>query len=138
MESFFGRYGRYYNDRWRLKRVGKYIENDQSFCFTYGDGLSDINISELIDFHYKHGKIATITATRPPGRYGALKFGVNNIVKSFQEKPDGDGSWINGGFFVLTPKVLELIDNDQTIWETDTLHNLAKNNQLYAYKHDGF
>lgn len=122
----------------RLKRVKDYLENDESFCFTYGDGLSDVNISELIKFHNRHGKLATLTATRPPGRYGVLKFGDNDVVSSFQEKPDGDGSWINGGFFVLSPKVIDLIKNDETSWEEQPLSNLAKNNQLYAFKHDGF
>lgn len=122
----------------RLKRVADYLENDESFCFTYGDGLSDVNISELIKFHNRHGKLATLTATRPPGRYGVLKFGDNDVVSSFQEKPDGDGSWINGGFFVLSPKVIDLIKNDETSWEEQPLSNLAKNNQLFAFKHDGF
>ena len=92
----------------------------------------------MIKFHNSHSKLATITATRPPGRFGALKFGPKDIVESFQEKPDGDGSWINGGFFILNPKVIDLIEGDQTIWESDTLQNLAKKSQLYAYKHDGF
>ena len=122
----------------RLKRVKEYIKNEETFCLTYGDGLSNINISALIKFHQDHGKQATVTATRPPGRYGALKFGPNDIVKSFQEKPDGDGSWINGGFFVLNPSVIDLIEGDQTAWESEPLHNLAENNQLYAFKHEGF
>ena len=122
----------------RLKRVKEYIKNEKAFCLTYGDGLSDINISALIKFHQDHGKQATVTATRPPGRYGALKFGQNDIVKSFQEKPDGDGNWINGGFFVLNPSVINLIKDDQTDWELEPLHNLVKNNQLCAFKHEGF
>jgi len=122
----------------RLKRVKDYIKDDEPFCFTYGDGLSDINISELIKFHEQHGKLATLTATRPPARFGVVKFGPNNVVKNFQEKPDGDGSWINGGFFVLSPKVIDFIENDKSIWEQEPLSNLAKNNDLYAYKHDGF
>ena len=122
----------------RLKRVKEYIKNEKAFCLTYGDGLSDINISALIKFHQDHGKQATVTATRPPGRYGALKFGQNDIVKSFQEKPDGDGNWINGGFFVLNPSVINLIKDDQTDWESEPLHNLVKNNQLCAFKHEGF
>ena len=92
----------------------------------------------MIKFHKKHGKQATLTAARPPGRYGVLKFGPKNIVKSFQEKPDGDGSWINGGFFVLSPSVIDLIKGDQTSWEIEPLNTLAKNNQLYAFRHDGF
>ena len=100
--------------------------------------MGDVDISALIKFHQNHGRQATLTATRPPGRYGALSFGAKDIVKKFQEKPDGDGSWINGGFFVLSPSVIELIKNDQSTWEAEPLSTLAKNNQLYAYKHDGF
>jgi len=122
----------------RLKRVKDYLNKDESFCFTYGDGLSDVNISELIKFHNRHGKLATLTATRPPGRYGALKFGDNDLVASFQEKPDGDGSWINGGFFVLNPKVIERIENDESIWEQEPLSSLAKDKELFAFKHDGY
>ena len=122
----------------RLKRVRDYVKGDKAFCFTYGDGVSDINISDLIKFHLKHGKLATVTATRPPGRYGAIKFGINDLVDSFQEKPDGDGSWINGGFFVLNPSVIDIIKDDNTIWEEEALPNLANNKQLYAYKHHGF
>ena len=122
----------------RLKRVQDYIKNDEAFCFTYGDGLGDIDISALIKFHQKHGKQATITAARPPGRYGALKFGLKDRVESFQEKPDGDGSWISGGFFVLNPKVVDLIKDDKIAWENEPLRILAKNKQLFAYKHNGF
>lgn len=122
----------------RLKRVQDYVKEDKAFCFTYGDGVSDINISDLIKFHLKHGKLATVTATRPPGRYGAIKFGVNDIVDNFQEKPDGDGSWINGGFFVLNPDVIDYIKDDKTSWETESLNILAEKDELYAYKHDGF
>jgi len=122
----------------RLKRAQEYIKNEQAFCFTYGDGLGDINISALIKFHKDHGKQATITATRPPGRYGALKFGPKNIVNHFQEKPDGDGSWINGGFFVLNPKAINLIKDDNVSWEDVPLTTLARNKQLFAYKHNGF
>ena len=122
----------------RLKKVREYIKDEESFCFTYGDGLGDINISALIEFHKNHGKQATLTATRPLGRYGALKFGPNDIVKNFQEKPEGDGSWINGGFFVLNPNVVDLIKDNQTSWEHEPLATLAKNEQLYAFKHDGF
>ena len=122
----------------RLKRVKEYIKDEETFCFTYGDGLANIDISALIKFHKKHKKQATLTAVRPPGRFGAIKFGSNDIVKSFQEKPDGDGSWINGGFFVLSPKVIDLIKDDQTAWESEPLTILAKKNQLYSYKHNGF
>ena len=122
----------------RLRKVKDYIKEEEAFCFTYGDGLADINISELIKFHKRHGKKATLTATVPPGRYGAIKFGANNFVQKFKEKPEGDGSWINGGFFVLNPSVIDLIDNDQTSWEEGPLNTLAKNKQLVAYKHNGF
>jgi glucose-1-phosphate cytidylyltransferase len=121
----------------RLKRVAKYLNQDESFCFTYGDGVADINIKELIEFHFSHGKDATLTATFPPGRFGALDI-VNNQVHTFQEKPRGDGALINGGFFVLSPKVLERITKDETIWEQEPLKGLASDGQLMAFKHDGF
>jgi glucose-1-phosphate cytidylyltransferase len=121
----------------RLKRVHEHIRDEEAFCFTYGDGVSDINISETIKFHKQHGKQATLSATYPPGRFGALDI-ENGRVKSFKEKPKGDGAMINGGFFVLSPKVIDLIDNDQTVWEQRPLMKLAEDNQLMAYKHDGF
>ena len=122
----------------RLKRVREYIKDEEAFCFTYGDGVGNVDVSNLIKFHQSHGKLATLTATRPPGRYGALKFGSNDEVERFQEKPDGDGSWINGGYFVLHPSVIDRIDNDQTSWEGDPLSSLANDGQLSAFKHDGF
>ena len=122
----------------RLKRVRKYIDDDKDFCFTYGDGLSDINITKLIHFHKSHGKLATLTATIPPGRFGALKINDDSKVQYFQEKPDGDGSWVNGGYFVLNPKVIDRINNDRTVWEDDPLSSLAKDGELYAFKHHGF
>lgn len=122
----------------RLKRVKNYVKDEKAFCFTYGDGVGNIDIGKLIKFHKKHGKQATLTATRPPGRYGALKIALNDKVQYFKEKPEGDGSWINGGFFVLKPDVLDLIKNDKTIWENEPLSTLAKKNQLYAFKHNGF
>ena len=122
----------------RLKRVKKYIEKDEEFFFTYGDGVSDVNISKLLDYHKSHGKQATLTATRPPGRYGALKIKDNGVVDSFQEKPDGDGSWINGGFFVLNTKVIDRISGDLISWEDDPLSGLANDKELAAYKHSGF
>lgn len=122
----------------RLKRVRKYLNEEEPFCFTYGDGVGDIDITSLIDFHKQHGKLATLTATRPPGRYGALKLGSNNTVDYFQEKPEGDGSWINGGFFVLHPGVIDRISEDSTVWEDEPLTGLAKDHQLFAYKHTGF
>lgn len=122
----------------RLKRIKKYIKNEDNFCFTYGDGVGDIDITKLIKFHKKHAKEATVTATRPPGRYGILKLGQNDMVLNFKEKVDGDGSWINGGFFVLKPSVIDLIKNDSVSWESEPLTNLAKKNQLVAFKHEGF
>jgi len=122
----------------RLKRVREYVKDDEAFCFTYGDGVGDVDIAALIAFHQQHGKQATLTATRPPGRYGALKFGPNDAVDHFQEKPDGDGSWINGGFFVLHPSVIDRIENDSSSWEGEALSGLAKDGQLSAFKHSGF
>jgi len=122
----------------RLKKIFNYVKNDEAFCMTYGDGLGNINISDLISFHKQHGKKATLTATRPSARYGALKLGPNNLVNHFEEKPAGEGSWINGGFFVLNPSVIDLIKEDKTIWESEPLNNLAAENQLFAFKHDSF
>lgn len=122
----------------RLKRVKDFVKDEESFCFTYGDGVGDVDITRLIQFHKAHGKQATLTATRLPGRYGALKFGSDDSVENFQEKPDGDGSWINGGFFVLSPKVIDRIDKDSTIWEREPLDGLAKCGELVAFKHNGF
>ena len=121
----------------RLKRVFNYIKNEKIFCFTYGDGLSNINILDLIDFHKSHGKDATLSATLSPGRFGAIKI-KENLVKSFKEKPKGDGVYINGGFFVLSPKVVDRIKDDKTIWEHEPLQGLAKDGQLMCFKHDGF
>jgi glucose-1-phosphate cytidylyltransferase len=121
----------------RLKRVRKYVSDEESFCFTYGDGVSDVNIGELIKFHKNHGKLSTLTATQPPGRFGALDLD-GNKVKSFQEKPQGDGAWVNGGFFVLSPKAIDYIENDQTSWEKTPMELLAQEGQLLAYFHHGF
>jgi glucose-1-phosphate cytidylyltransferase len=120
----------------RLKRVGKYI-GDEDFCFTYGDGVSDVNITELISFHRQRHTLATITAAQPPGRFGALDMEEDKIVK-FQEKPQGDGSWINAGYFVLSPRVLDYIDGDESTWEKEPLERLAENRQLSAFVHRGF
>jgi glucose-1-phosphate cytidylyltransferase len=122
----------------RLKRVQKYVKDEKAFCFTYGDGVSDVDITNLIKFHQAHGKQATLTATRPPGRYGALKITNNNSVERFQEKPEGDGSWINGGYFVLSPEVINNIDGDGTTWEQEPLKKLAEDGELMSFKHDGF
>ena len=122
----------------RLKRVAPYLQGDDAFCFTYGDGVSDVNITDLIAFHHAHGLQATLTATYPPGRFGALDIDADQRITAFKEKPKGDGGMINGGFFVLSPKVLDLIANDQITWEREPLEVLAESNQLKAYKHEGF
>lgn len=121
----------------RLKRVVKYIENEDEFFFTYGDGISDVNITETLEFHRAHKKLATLTATYPPGRFGALDIHDNQITQ-FKEKPKGDGALINGGFFVLSPKVLEYIKDDSTIWEQNPLNQLAEDGELMAFEHHGF
>jgi glucose-1-phosphate cytidylyltransferase len=122
----------------RLKRVAKYLREEKDFCFTYGDGVSDVNITQLIEFHRAHGLQATLTATYPPGRFGALDIRADQRVTSFMEKPKGDGSMINGGFFVLSPKVIELIDNDKVSWEKEPLQTLTKSDQLKAFQYGGF
>ncbi len=122
----------------RLKRVSKYLTKDEPFCFTYGDGLSNIDITQQIAFHKNHGKLATVTSVSPPGRYGALMINDDQIVETFLEKPIGDGGQINGGFFVLSPKCIEYIKDDSTIWESEPLNRLAIEKQLLAYKHDDF
>jgi len=121
----------------RLKRVGQYVKDEEAFCFTYGDGVSDINIRSLVDFHFKQGVKATLTAVYPPGRFGALDI-VENKVITFKEKPKGDGGMINGGFFVLSPKVLSLLKDDSTVWEQGPLESLANDRQIAAYQHSGF
>ena len=121
----------------RLGRVADYVKYEDAFCFTYGDGVSDVDIQATIDFHKNHGKQATLTATFPPGRFGALEIN-NGKVKSFQEKPRGDGAMINGGFFVLSPKVLERINSDECVWEQEPLKGLARDQELMAFQHNGF
>ena len=121
----------------RLKRVGAYLKNEEDFCLTYGDGVGSVNLTELISFHKGHGKPATMTAVQPPGRFGALELSGTSI-KAFIEKPQGDGGWINGGFFVLKPQVLQYIADDATLWEKTPLEQLAKNNELEAFFHKGF
>jgi len=121
----------------RLARVANYIRDEEAFCFTYGDGVGDINISATIEFHKNHGKLATLTATYPPGRFGALDI-KNGRVNNFKEKPKGDGAMINGGFFVLSPKVLDKITGDECIWEQQPLISLAEESELMAYEHQGF
>lgn len=120
----------------RLKRVERYI-NNETFCFTYGDGVSDLNIRATIDFHLAHGRKATVTAIQPPGRYGSLDIHEAS-VRSFQEKPAGDGAWVNAGFFVLEPAVFDMIRGDGTSWESQPLQALANEDQLRAYRHTGF
>jgi glucose-1-phosphate cytidylyltransferase len=121
----------------RLKRVAEYIENEPAFCFTYGDGVASVDIAASIRFHEQHGKLATITAVLPPGRYGALERD-GDLVKGFVEKPRGDGGLINGGFFVLSPKVVDLIEGDQTSWEGEPLTRLAQAGEMKAFEHHGF
>ncbi len=121
----------------RLKRVAQYVERDEAFCFTYGDGVSDVDISATLDFHRAHGKAATLTGTYPAARFGALETDGKRVLR-FKEKPRGEGGMINGGFFVLKPQVIELIDGDATIWEQEPLNTLAARGELMAYEHDGF
>lgn len=121
----------------RLKRVAPYLRNESAFCFTYGDGLSDINISNLIRFHSEHGRLATVTAVSPPGRFGSLAID-GSRVGGFLEKPRGDGGLINGGFFVLSPECFNYIEGDQIAWELDPMTNLSKQGELMAYEHRGF
>lgn len=121
----------------RLRRVKDYIKNEESFCFTYGDGLSNVDITKLIDFHNRHQRLATITAVAPPGRFGALGI-INGKVDEFQEKPRGDGAKINGGYFVLSPKVIDYIENDETAWEDAPLKSLCADDELMAFEHNDF
>ncbi len=122
----------------RLRRVAPYLQNEELFCFTYGDGVGDINIADLITFHRAQKTLATLTATYPPGRFGALDINSSHRVMTFKEKPRGDGGMINGGFFVLSPKVIDLLRDDSTVWEREPLEMLATQGQLAAYQHHGF
>lgn len=121
----------------RLKRIAEYVKNEEAFCFTYGDGVADIDVTAQLAFHRAHGKLATVTAVQPPGRYGALVRRADDVI-GFQEKPPGDGAWINGGFFMLHPKVIDYIADDASAWEGQPLENLARNGQLTAFDHRGF
>jgi glucose-1-phosphate cytidylyltransferase len=121
----------------RLGRVLPYVQDDEEFCFTYGDGVSDLDITALIEFHRAQGKLATVTAVQPPGRFGSLET-EGDAVSAFVEKPHGDGSWINGGFFVLSPEVARYIEGDATVWEQKPLERLAADGQLAAYRYGGF
>lgn len=122
----------------RLKRVLPYLQGEEAFCFTYGDGVSDVNIGKLIEFHKQHGRLATLTATQPTGRFGALNIDGGDAVRAFLEKPKGDGAWVNGGFFVLSPKVGDYLDDDATVWEQDPMHRLSADGEVSAFKHPGF
>lgn len=122
----------------RLKRVREHIGNE-TFCFTYGDGVSSVNIKELVKFHQEQNTLATLTASQPPGRFGAIHLeGDQTKITSFREKPDGDGAWVNSGFFVLEPETIDLIEDDNTVWEQEPLQKLAQMDELSAYKHPGF
>jgi glucose-1-phosphate cytidylyltransferase len=122
----------------RLKRVKDYL-GDETFCMTYGDGVSNLNIAELIEFHKSQDALATLTAVQEPGRFGVFKLDEGDVqITSFQEKPMGAGAWINGGFFVLEPEVIDYIQGDDTVWEHEPLRNLARDRELVAFKHDGF
>jgi glucose-1-phosphate cytidylyltransferase len=121
----------------RVKRVQEYVGNEP-FMLTYGDGVGNVNIPNLLEYHQAHGKLATVTSVQPSGRFGALKLSNDNLVQGFQEKPQGDGGWINGGFFVLQPEVFDYIESDSTIFERAPMERMATDSQLVAYKHDGF
>jgi glucose-1-phosphate cytidylyltransferase len=121
----------------RLKRVREYLEGEEDFCFTYGDGLSDVDVGALIQFHKAQGRAATLTAVQPAGRFGALDIEGQRITR-FEEKPQGDGAWVNGGYFVLKPEVIDRIDTDGTVWEREPMEGLARDGQLSAYAHNGF
>ena len=121
----------------RLKRVASYVQEEEAFCFTYGDGVANLDITRQIAFHRQHGKLATVTAVQPPGRYGALNR-EGDTVHGFIEKPKGDGGWINGGFFVLSPQCLDYISGDMTSWEVEPLSKIAEKGELMAFEHDGF
>lgn len=121
----------------RIKRIQPYVGNE-TFMFTYGDGLSSVNITELLQYHLENKKLCTLTAIQPAGRFGVINFGDDNTIQSFAEKPKGDGAWINGGFFVCEPEVFNYIEDDQTVWEREPIEMIAKEEQLVAYRHDGF
>jgi glucose-1-phosphate cytidylyltransferase len=121
----------------RLKRVGRYLEGEEAFCFTYGDGVGDVDITAAVAFHKAHGRLATVTTAQPPGRFGSLELDGDRVT-GFREKPRGDGGWINIGFFVLSPKVLDFIDGDATVWEQAPMEALAGKGEMAAYVHDGF
>jgi glucose-1-phosphate cytidylyltransferase len=122
----------------RLRRVLPYVKDEEMFCFTYGDGVANVNIAELLEFHKRHGKPVTLTATQPTGRFGSLGIGDNGSLQAFSEKPKGDGRWVSGGFFVLSPKVGAYLKDDSTVWEREPIETLVKEGNVMAYKHAGF
>ncbi|WCB96560.1 Glucose-1-phosphate cytidylyltransferase [Baekduia alba] len=122
----------------RIKRAAGFLDPDEAFCLTYGDGVADVDLTALIAHHRAHGRLATVTTVQPPGRYGSIEFGPGDAVKAFHEKPRGDGGWINGGFFVLEPKAIDYIDDDATVWEREPIERLAADDQLRAYRHRGY
>jgi glucose-1-phosphate cytidylyltransferase len=121
----------------RVRRIREYV-GDETFMLTYGDGVSDVNIRELVAYHKTHGKLGTVTSVQPSGRFGALEFADGDVVSGFKEKPKGDGAWINAGFFVLEPAIFDFLAGDETVLENEPLENLVKNSELVAYKHSGF
>lgn len=121
----------------RLKAAAPHLVDEEAFCLTYGDGVADVDIGSLLAFHRKHGRLASVTAVRPPGRFGILNM-TDDRIDSFEEKPAGDGSWINGGFFVLSPKVLDYVEGSSTVWEQGPMRNLARDGQIMAFRHEGF
>ena len=122
----------------RIREIRRYVEDDDMFCLTYGDGVADIDITALLDSHRSSGKLATVTAVKPPGRFGTMILEDGDDVTAFEEKPAGDGNWINGGFFVLSPKVIDLVTAPETIWEQEPMRRLAQDRQLHAYRHEGY
>ena len=121
----------------RLRRIKEFVKNEEAFCFTYGDGLSDVNIEKLIELHKKEKRLATVTAVKPPGRFGSIAH-QGNQVSAFQEKPKGDGSWINGGYFIISPGVIDYIENDSIVWEEQPMRQLAKAGEMSCYFHEGY
>lgn len=122
----------------RLLRVLPYVQDEEMFCFTYGDGVADVDVTALIDFHKRSGNLVSLTAVQPVGKYGSLKIGEDGSLLSFAEKPKGDGTWVNGGFFVLSPKVGAYLKDDTTIWEREPIETIAQEGNVAAYKHSGF
>lgn len=122
----------------RLRRVLPYVKDEEMFCFTYGDGVANVNVTSLIEFHRRHGKLVSLTAAQPTGRFGSLSIGNDGVLSSFAEKPKGDGRWVSGGFFVLSPKIGQYLKDDTTIWEREPMETIAREGNVVAYKHSGF